>query len=233
MTLIGPATSLLMPLSEVLLAHRVTPAEVRDPAFPHAFAFGQYILLRREAYLATGGYAAAGMRGTPIDDLALADLLKRHGRRVEIVGGRGLVANRQWTTWRSALRGWRKSCYGELARSNYPLAGLPAAPALIVYGLGPLCTLVYALRAGRVRRFSTLLAGIALVAQIDAKRCIDREFDLAIAWSLAAPAGWVVFGILVADVAYRILSGRGAEWKGRQLPKQEESFSDRSDIISL
>ena len=233
MTLIGPATSLLMPLSEVLLAHRVTPAEVRDPAFPHAFAFGQYILLRREAYLATGGYAAAGMRGTPIDDLALADLLKRHGRRVEIVGGRGLVANRQWTTWRSALQGWRKSCYGELARSNYPLAGLPAAPALIVYGLGPLCTLVYALRAGRVRRFSTLLAGIALVAQIDAKRCIDREFDLAIAWSLAAPAGWVVFGILVADVAYRILSGRGAEWKGRQLPKQEESSSDRSDIISL
>src|SRR5216683_3220712 len=226
MTLIGPATSLLMPLSEVLLAHRVTPAEVRDPAFPHAFAFGQYILLRREAYLATGGYAAAGMRGTPIDDLALADLLKRHGRRVEIVGGRGLVANRQWTTWRSALQGWRKSCYGELARSNYPLAGLPAAPALIVYGLGPLCTLLYALRAGRVRRFSTLLAGIALVAQIDAKRCIDREFDLAIAWSLAAPAGWVVFGILVADVAYGILSGRGTEWKGRQLLKQGESFSD-------
>ncbi len=233
MTLIGPATSLLMPLSEVLLAHRVTPAEVRDPAFPHAFAFGQYILLRREAYLATGGYAAAGMRGTPIDDLALADLLKGHGRRVEIVGGRGLVANRQWTTWRSALQGWRKSCYGELARSNYPLAGLPAAPALIVYGLGPLCTLLYALRAGRVRRFSTLLAGIALVAQIDAKRCIDREFDLAVAWSLAAPAGWVVFGILVADVAYRILSGRGTEWKGRQLPKQGESFSDRGDIISL
>jgi hypothetical protein len=71
------------------------------------------------------------------------------------------------------------------------------------------------------------------VAQIDAKRCIDREFDLAIAWSLAAPAGWVVFGILVADVAYRILSGRGTEWKGRQLLKQEESFSDRGDIISL
>ena len=96
-----------------------------------------------------------------------------------------------------------------------------------------LCTLLYALRAGRVRRFSTLLAGIALVAQIDAKRCIDREFDLAVAWSLAAPAGWVVFGILVADVAYRILSGRGTEWKGRQLPKQGESFSDRGDIISL
>jgi len=219
MTLTGPATSLLMPLSEVILAHRVTPAEVRDPAFPHAFAFGQYILMRREAYLATGGYTAAGMRGTAIDDLALAELLKGHGGRVEIVGGRGLVANRQWTTWRSALRGWRKSCYGEIVRSNYPLAGLPAAPALIVYGLGPLCTLLYALRAGKVRRFSTLLAGIALVAQIDAKRCIDREFELAATWSLAAPAGWVIFGILEMDVAYRILSGRGTEWKGRRLFK--------------
>ena len=37
MTLIGPATSLLMPMSEILLALRVTPAEARDPAFPRAF----------------------------------------------------------------------------------------------------------------------------------------------------------------------------------------------------
>src|SRR5207248_1217455 len=57
MTLIGPASSLLMPMSEVMLAQRVTPAEVRDPASSHGFASGQYMLLRREAYLATGGYA--------------------------------------------------------------------------------------------------------------------------------------------------------------------------------
>src|SRR5207245_1416363 len=47
MTLSGPFMPLLMPISEVLLAHRVTPADVRDPASPSAFACGQYIILRR------------------------------------------------------------------------------------------------------------------------------------------------------------------------------------------
>jgi len=227
MTLVGPAMSLLMPVSEVILAQRVTSAEVRNPAFPRAFAFGQYILLRREAYLATGGYAAQGMRSTAIDDLALAERFKQHGQRVEVVRGRGLVTNRQWTTWKSAARGWRKSCYAEIVRSNIPLGGLPAALALIAYGLGPLLVLLYALYSGKVRRFSTLLAGIALLEQIEAKRRFDREFELALLWSLTAPAGWVVFGILLLDVARRILTGRGDDWKGRHLPKQEVAFSRR------
>ena len=227
MTLVGPAMSLLMPVSEVILAQRVTSAEVRNPAFPRAFAFGQYILLRREAYLATGGYDAQGMRSTAIDDLALAERFKQHGQRVEVVRGRGLVTNRQWTTWKSAARGWRKSCYAEIVRSNIPLGGLPAALALIAYGLGPLLVLLYALYSGKVRRFSTLLAGIALLEQIEAKRRFDREYELALLWSLTAPAGWVFFGILLLDVARRILTGRGDDWKGRRLPKQEVAFSRR------
>ncbi len=224
MTLVGPAMSLLMPVSEVILAQRVTSAEVRNPALPRAFAFGQYILLRREAYLATGGYAAHGMRSTAIDDLALAERFKQHGQRVEVVRGRGLVTNRQWTTWKSAVRGWRKSCYAEIVRSNIPLGGLPAALALIAYGLGPLFVLLYALYSGKVRRFSTLLAGIALLEQIEAKRRFDREYELAFPWSLTAPAGWVVFGILLLDVSRRILTGLGDDWKGRHLPKQEVVF---------
>jgi len=67
-----------------------------------------------------------------------------------------------------------------------------------------------------VRRLSALLAGIALLGQIDAKRCFDREYELAFPWSLAAPAAWVACGILQLDVARLILTGRGADWKGRQ-----------------
>ena len=217
MTLSGPFMPLLMPISEILLAHGVTPAEVRNPASPRAFAFGQYILLRREAYLATGGYAAAGIRMTSIDDVALAARFKQHRQRIELVNGRGLITNRQWTTWKSLRQGWVKSCYGELIRSHMALTTLPGGLAFIAYGLVPPGVLLHALFSGQVRRLSTLLAGIALLAQIDAKRCFDREYDLAFSWSLAAPAGWVACGILLLDVARLILTGRGADWKGRQL----------------
>ncbi len=217
MTMSGTAMPLLMPLSEIILAHRVTPGEVKNPAFPRAFAFGQYILVRREAYIASGGYATAYMRTTFIDDLALAEQFKSYEKRVELVDGRGLVMNRQWTTWKSARQGWGKSCYSEIIRLRIPLAGAPAALALVVYGLGPLFTIFSALFTGKVRRVPTLLAAITLLAQIDAKRCVDRQHHLPIRWSLAAPLSWGIFGMMVLDVAWQILTGRGAQWKGREI----------------
>jgi chlorobactene glucosyltransferase len=219
MTMSGAAMPLLMPTSDILLAGRVIASEVSDPAHPRAFAFGQYILLQREAYVATGGYTAEGVRSTFIDDLALAELFKRNGLRVEVVNGRGLVANRQWRTWRSARRGWVKSTHGELLRSHIPFAALPAALALIAYGLGPSSTLVYALHEKKLWRLSTLLAGVTLAAQIDTKRRVDREYELPLPWSLAAPAGWVACGLLVLDVARLVLTGQGADWKGRHSPE--------------
>jgi chlorobactene glucosyltransferase len=217
MTLSGSAMPMLMPLSEVILAHRVTPDEMRDPAYPRAFAFGQYILLRRDAYVATGGYAAAYMRTTFIDDLALAEQFKRCGKRVDLVNGHGLVRNRQWTTWKSARQGWGKSSYSEIIRLRVPFAGAPAALALIIYGLGPLIQLFYALCTGKTLRLSNLLAGITLLAQIEAKRTFDREHGLPFRWSLTAPLSWAIFGGMVLDVARLILTGQSAHWKGRQL----------------
>jgi chlorobactene glucosyltransferase len=227
MTMSGMAMPLLMPMSEVVLAHRVTPGEVANPAYPRAFAFGQYILLRREAYDETGGYAASYMRTTFVDDLALAEQFKHYGKHVELVNGRGLIQNRQWTTWKSARQGWGKSCYSEIIRSGLPFGGLHAGLALIIYGLGPLLALIYALFTRKMSRLSTLLAGITLLAQIDAKRCFDREHGLSVAWSFTAPLGWAVFGVMVLDVARLILTGHGADWKGRRIHIQKAHAQDK------
>lgn len=217
MTLSGTAMPLLMPMSEVILAHRVSAAEVRDPAYPRAFAFGQYILLRRDAYTATGGYAASYMRTTLIDDLALAEQFKHYGKRVDLVNGHGLVKNRQWTTWKSARQGWGKSAYNEIIRLRVPFAGAPAALALLIYGLGPLAQLLYALCTRKTRHLSTVLAAITLLTQIEARRTFDREHGLPFSWSLTAPLSWAVFGGMVLDVARLILTGHGVHWKGRQI----------------
>lgn len=219
-TISGPAMHLIMPITEILLALRVTPGEMRDPASSRSFAFGQYILLRRAAYLATGGYAAADLRGTSIDDLALAEQFKYNQCRIEVVNGRGLVKNRQWATWQSARQGWRKSYYGVIIRSHLPLAGIPFPLAFIGYGAGPLAVLLRALRLRKTRRSSILLAGITVLAQIHARRCFDRVYELAPPWSLTAPAGWLICGALAFDTSRLHLTGRAVNWKGRPLPKQ-------------
>lgn len=221
MTLGGPVMPLLWPITAIILALRVTPEEMEDPACARSFGFGQYILMKRESYLATGGYDAPGMRSTAIDDLALAEHIKRAGWQIEVVNGRGLITNLQWTTWQSARQGWVKSCHSELIRANLSLASLPAALAFFLYGLGPLAWLLYALITGKIRHLSTLLAVLTLFLQIATKRQVDRDYDLPRLWSLTAPFGWATCGVMILDTARLLLSGKSASWKDRQLPPQE------------
>jgi chlorobactene glucosyltransferase len=216
--LVGPAMRRLPPIGALMLVEWATPAETRDPKHPHALAVGQYLLVRREAYVASGGYAVPGLRQTFAEDVALAAWLKRQGRRVDIVDGRGLVSNVQWTTWSSAWRGWRKSAYAQGVK--HPLAYLILGLWLLLYGLGPPITLLRALCRGSRRRWlSLVLAGTALAAQIDARGVLDRRQGLAGAWSLSAPIGWAAFGGLLLDTVRLVLSGAGADWKGRRAPR--------------
>lgn len=229
MTLSGPVMPLLMPITEILLAQRLTPATILDATSKRSFAFGQYILLRKEAYLWAGGYNMPGMRTCTVEDMALAEQIKQSGRLVEIVDGRGLLRNRQWTTWKSARQGWGKSCYSEFIRSHIPFGGFPAALALIAYGLGPAWTCLYLGSRGKIRRASFWLAFLTLLAQIDAKRHVDRKYGLSQLRAFTAPFAWIVCGIMALDVTRQILTGQPAAWKGRQLPRQEPAEAIKSE----
>nr|BBH94187.1 hypothetical protein KTA_23860 [Thermogemmatispora argillosa] len=232
----GAAARLLTAIGATLLAMLATPGEMRDPHQPtRVLAVGQYLLVRRSAYLACGGYSAPELRSTFSDDITLAWYLKRRGCREDIVAERGLVFNDQWTTWKSAWEGMRKSNYGLVASS--PLLGSALGLALIIYGLLPPFTLVRQLWRWRPHRrhqpqsrpsrrsglLVTALAALALFFQIDTKRRFEREYRLPWAWSLTAPLGWATFGLLMLDTTRLVLSGRGATWKGRMAPPQHRS----------
>jgi chlorobactene glucosyltransferase len=220
MQIVGVAARLLTPMTGLLLTVLITPGEIRSAAHPHhAFALGQYMLVRREAYLATGGFSAPELRASFTEDMGLAQIFKRQGWREDIVGGCGLVTNEQWTTWRSAWRGLRKGAYGKIA--PYPLLGLLAGCFLVYNGLAPLLTLREALRPGRLRqeRLSALLALLALCFQVDSKRRFGQVFGLPARWSLLAPVASVAFGMLLLDTMRLALNGQGADWKGRRAPR--------------
>jgi chlorobactene glucosyltransferase len=214
LTYSGAGMRLLTPLGGVALLERATPSELRDPVHRGAIANGQYILIRRAIYERSGGYANPRLRMTFADDVYLAEEVKRRGGRVDIVSGRGLVRNEQWTTWAVAWRGWRKSVYGDVV--GRPLYGLSGGIALITFGLLPPLTLLRAL----LRRDTTqaALAATALLGQIATRRPFDRDAGLPWRWTLSVPLGWVALGVLILDATWRAVTNVGAAWKGRIAP---------------
>ena len=78
---------------------------VADGAGP-AVANGQFILLRREAWEASGGFET--VRAAPIDDVATAARLREHGFRTGFFRAVGLRI-RMYRGFREAVRGWRRN----------------------------------------------------------------------------------------------------------------------------
>jgi glycosyltransferase involved in cell wall biosynthesis len=103
----GLAQRTLMPLIFAELACTYRPQEVSDPSSPQAAANGQYLLLTREAYEAVGGHAAVA--GDLLEDVALATLVKRSGRKLQFRFGGDAVRTRMYRSNTQMREGWTKN----------------------------------------------------------------------------------------------------------------------------
>ncbi|MGI8771176.1 MAG: glycosyltransferase family 2 protein [Acidobacteriaceae bacterium] len=131
---------LLLPLIHFLLLGYLPLAGMR--AFPTTSGFGagcgQFLMMRRDAYLATGGYSS--VRGTMHDGIVLAKLFRQHGFATDIADMTKLARCRMY---RSAAETWN----GLVKNATEGLA----APARIVpFTLLLLC--------GQVLPFALLVA---------------------------------------------------------------------------
>jgi GT2 family glycosyltransferase len=80
---------------------------INDAASPLAAANGQFILIRRAAYEKIGGHAA--IASEVLEDVRLAERIKRAGLRYQFAPGYGLVRSRMYRDWHSQWEGWSKN----------------------------------------------------------------------------------------------------------------------------
>jgi glycosyltransferase involved in cell wall biosynthesis len=81
--------------------------DVSDQTSPAAAANGQYLLITREAYNAVGGHAAVAR--TLLEDVALAQAVKRSDRRLRFRYGGDMVRTRMYRNLPALWEGWTKN----------------------------------------------------------------------------------------------------------------------------
>ncbi len=218
-----------MPLAYIGITMQYPPRKINDPLSPIALANGQYILIRRAIYDALGGYARPELRNTLLDDRDLAQLVKRSGFRLRMVDGRDLVHVYMYHGLRDIWHGWRKNVFlgsrGGIAFTLLQLVGLPMVS--IVPFLWPLMLwmnrLTRKLLPGRQNggdRITSAELGAAtlleLVPLLAYKRWVDKELGIPWYYAFTFPLAGVLFEGILAQSTWRILSGRGVDWRGRQ-----------------
>jgi cellulose synthase/poly-beta-1,6-N-acetylglucosamine synthase-like glycosyltransferase len=97
----------LVPLAGAAVAALFVAALNNNNQLPNtAFANGQFMLVRRDAYDAIGGHAA--VRDQYCEDMVMARILKRTGLRPRVSWGLDLCSVRMYDSFSKIMRGWSR-----------------------------------------------------------------------------------------------------------------------------
>lgn len=176
-------------------------------------ALGQFMIFRRKAYNATGGYAA--VRQNIVDDIAIGRLVHAMGMRYRLIDGCGSVSCRMYRGLEQTWEGLTKSTFATfnfsplLLMTMYLLVLLlfVEPPLLLIIGLivgippGIIIMTVLAIL------FSLLLFGICY-----------RRFRFPLYLALFYPTSAVFMTVIAFASMILTLQGK-VLWKGRAIPK--------------
>ena len=175
-------------------------------------AIGQYMLFRKAAYEAIGGYAA--VRQAAVDDLTLARRTVAGGRRWRMADATGEVHCRMYQSPRQVFEGFGKNLF---AGFDYRI--LPCMIAwlwLSIVFVQPWLTLLAALMGVQIAPLLLTLSAIQIVLALTLFGLFYRRFDLPLYLTCCYPLTVLMGATLALRSIFLTLRGRST-WKGRTL----------------
>jgi glycosyltransferase involved in cell wall biosynthesis len=216
----------VQPLAALLLILKSPPHRVNHDADTRtAFANGQYILIRRQAYESIGGHAA--VRDKFVEDIHLARVAKSSGQRIRLVRAPELTSTRMYTSLGALVRGWSRILY---AGYDFSVAQLSAVlGGLIVFSLSAYAV-VAAMIASSVLGYHTtpffrvlvgmglahLVLQITVMTRIYAITACDRVY-VAFYGVAAAIMAWVLASAVWKCFSHRVV------WRGTNYHKLQDA----------
>lgn len=171
----------------------------------HASLNGQYILIRRDVYEASGGFAA--VRNQPLEDLAFGHLLHQQGYRVPMLRGEDIAEVAMYKSNRQLWQGMMRIGAGSLRWSGI---GSLMTALFITALMTPLLTWRMVRQRRLPRRWLYLTWGTAVAGAWP----WSQRFDLR--WrALFTPFGALFVQLSAMWGLVNRLLGRGVRWKGR------------------
>jgi len=187
----------VQPLAGIVLIQSFPLHWVNDDRKRTAFANGQYILIRRDAYDAVGGHAS--VRDRFVEDIGLAERVKRIGLPIRVAVAHGIGSTRMYASLDQLVRGWSRILYDALGRSTLRLLVKVLDP-LVFSQSGHLAfaAAVVLLLAGRRDPFPLWLLGMSVVHHVLSYTVLRRLYVQSVPGSRYV--AWFPLANLVMDV---------------------------------
>jgi chlorobactene glucosyltransferase len=176
-----------------------------------ALGVGGFFLIRRDALDKVGGYES--IRGEVIDDLRMAQLLKRAGFKLYLAGAYDLLETPMYSSLAEIFEGMGKNSFAGVG-SSLPLAILSALANLTATTL----PLIFAIASPLLGEYRLALS--ALAAYLSMTISFVPVYVEARVNPFYAPLSFLanIMLVLILMVStWRVVTGRGVMWKSRRL----------------
>jgi glycosyltransferase involved in cell wall biosynthesis len=211
-TLVGFWERCLIPAVGWFIRGSVHFDDVNHPAKAEGFANGQFILMRRSSYMEMEGHAA--VRNQVLEDVRLAQVVKRAGYRAEIRPAGWSFEVRLYRSLSEIVNGYTKNLYEGMNRNL--IVGIAAALFIVFGSIFPFFGLIGGLIS--VVWGWTLLSPL-LVLWFLLVCALQIWFRQKIEW-LDGRSGWYALthplaNVLLVLILLRSTFGVRVDWKGR------------------
>ena len=193
---------MLLPYAFALYFCGVNSRRANDPKSPEALANGQCLLFRRDAYQFAGGHG--GVANSVIEDVALAQVLKRHRMNARVLRAENMGAVRMYDGLAAIWNGFQKNSFRFLLVN--PWSGFQVVLASIL-----------------LTSYIPILAWLWMEGQWTAAAVFAVLPSIALwPWyggvdALLAPFAVYFFQLIALNGMATTLFGRKAIWKGRRV----------------
>jgi cellulose synthase/poly-beta-1,6-N-acetylglucosamine synthase-like glycosyltransferase len=191
---------------------------VNRPQSALAFAIGQCIFFRREAYLDIDGHRA--VRACVLEDMELAAEACRAGYRLFAAEAPDLIEVRMYPDWRALQEGLQKHAPAGLRHGGRRAGWVGVRQLLSVMipwqllGMGLSGVTLPA--EGISGALLLLCGGVLALTALASWGCImHQRYRISSVWGALMPVGMLLYFALTVGALIRVWSGRGLAWKGR------------------
>ena len=182
---------------------------------PLLFAvLGQFLMFRRDAYDAVGGYAA--VRQNIVDDIAIGRRVHAMGLKYRLMDGNGQVSCRMYCNFDQVWKGLTKSAFATFNFDPYFLVLMWSL--VVIFFVSPLIVLGIGLAQPQFPLEILAMSGLAIFLTLFLWTISHQRFRFPLYLVLIYPLSAIFMTVIAIASMVLTLQGK-ARWKGRIMPR--------------
>ena len=202
----------LLPGVFLAIASSMNFKNINNPSKPEAVANGQFIMFKKTVYDEIDGHGS--VRSIVMEDIALAELIKKEGYRLFFIFGDNFISTRMYTKLSEIWEGFSKNI-SVIMKTKTVLTTFISSLKSLIIAMGPILIPIFLQFDQNYSLYTLIIYGTGLSSFLILSFFSLKEMGVSPLYMIFFPVGFIFHGIISLNCIFKQKKGQ-TTWKGRK-----------------